>query len=49
VNIASEMSKWLLECDPQVRPHSRHIWAELLAGPGENAVQFREAKFFVAE
>jgi hypothetical protein len=23
--------------------------AELLAGPGENAVQFREAKFFVAE
>src|SRR5450830_817702 len=22
VNIAREMSKWLLECEPQVRPHS---------------------------
>ncbi len=27
VNMASEMSKWLLECEPQVRPHSAHICA----------------------
>ncbi len=27
VNIASEMSKWLFECEPQVRPHSAHICA----------------------
>ncbi|MNY54760.1 hypothetical protein D3C86_1906680 [compost metagenome] len=27
VNIAREMSKWLLECEPQVRPHSWHICA----------------------
>nr|WP_179118078.1 hypothetical protein [Saccharothrix sp. ALI-22-I] len=24
VNIASEMSKWLLECEPRVRPKSAH-------------------------
>src|ERR1700753_1158059 len=27
VNIASEMSKWLLECEPQVRPLSRQVCA----------------------
>ena len=27
VNIASEMSKWLFECEPQVRPQSRQICA----------------------
>ncbi len=27
VNIASEMSKWLFECEPQVRPNISHIWA----------------------
>ena len=27
VNIASEISKWLLECEPQVRPNSWHICA----------------------
>ncbi|MNJ81892.1 hypothetical protein D3C77_809400 [compost metagenome] len=27
VNIASEISKWLLECEPQVSPQSLHICA----------------------
>ncbi len=27
VNIAREMSKWLFECEPQVRPKSAHICA----------------------
>lgn len=27
VNIASETSKWLLECDPHVRPHTSHSCA----------------------
>ena len=26
VNMASEMSKWLLECEPQVSPQSRQVW-----------------------
>ena len=27
VNMASEMSKWLFECDPHVNPQSLHICA----------------------
>ena len=27
VNMASETSKWLLECEPQVRPKSRQVCA----------------------
>src|SRR3546814_18378935 len=27
VNMASETSKWLLECDPQVRPKAWQVWA----------------------
>jgi hypothetical protein len=27
VNMARETSKWLLEWEPQVRPHSWHFWA----------------------
>ena len=27
VNIAREISKWLLECEPQVRPNAWHSWA----------------------
>ncbi|MNV68232.1 hypothetical protein D3C71_1610670 [compost metagenome] len=26
VNMAREMSKWLFECEPQVRPNSSHSW-----------------------
>ena len=26
VNIASETSRWLLECEPQTRPWSAHTW-----------------------
>ena len=30
VNIANEMSKWLFEWEPQVRPCSRQVWATFM-------------------